>query len=192
MPRPAWSRRRTRARCSAPSASSCSSSRSADSCRSCSRPARWSEACTTSPGARATARRCSSRSSRRSSASLGSVKGWSDESLGLYAIMVPLTIALGYDRLVTVGGPEGRAVCRRGRRDGESVQDRDRRVEGRRFDRRPHRSAPGPARSQRRRHRRLHALVRAAGEGRPPEIAVRDRRRTTPRWRRPTPARPSL
>ena len=33
---------------------------------------------------------------------LGSIKGWSDESLGLYAIMVPLMIALGYDRLVTV------------------------------------------------------------------------------------------
>ncbi len=33
---------------------------------------------------------------------LGSIKGWSDETLGLYAMMVPLTIALGYDRLVTV------------------------------------------------------------------------------------------
>jgi len=33
---------------------------------------------------------------------LGSIKGWSDETLGLYAIMVPLTVALGYDRLVTV------------------------------------------------------------------------------------------
>ena len=33
---------------------------------------------------------------------LGSIKGWSDETLGLYAIMVPLMIALGYDRLVTV------------------------------------------------------------------------------------------
>ena len=33
---------------------------------------------------------------------LGSIKGWSDESLGLYAIMVPLMVALGYDRLVTV------------------------------------------------------------------------------------------
>ena len=33
---------------------------------------------------------------------LGSIKGWSDESLGLYAIMVPLMIALGYDRMVTV------------------------------------------------------------------------------------------
>jgi uncharacterized ion transporter superfamily protein YfcC len=34
---------------------------------------------------------------------LGSIKGWSDETLGLYPIMVPLMIALGYDRLVTVG-----------------------------------------------------------------------------------------
>ena len=33
---------------------------------------------------------------------LGSIKGWSDETLGLYGIMVPLMIALGYDRLVTV------------------------------------------------------------------------------------------
>ena len=33
---------------------------------------------------------------------LGSLNGWSDESLGLYAIMVPLMIALGYDRMVTV------------------------------------------------------------------------------------------
>jgi uncharacterized ion transporter superfamily protein YfcC len=33
---------------------------------------------------------------------LGSIKGWSDETLGLYAMMVPLVIALGYDRLVTV------------------------------------------------------------------------------------------
>ena len=33
---------------------------------------------------------------------LGSIQGWSDESLGLYAIMIPLMIALGYDRLVTV------------------------------------------------------------------------------------------
>jgi len=33
---------------------------------------------------------------------MGSIKGWSDETLGLYAMMVPLIIALGYDRLVTV------------------------------------------------------------------------------------------
>src|SRR6516225_12010741 len=33
---------------------------------------------------------------------LGSIKGWSDETLGFYAMMVPLMIALGYDRLVTV------------------------------------------------------------------------------------------
>jgi uncharacterized ion transporter superfamily protein YfcC len=33
---------------------------------------------------------------------LGSIKGWSDETLGLYAMMVPLIIALGYDRMVTV------------------------------------------------------------------------------------------
>lgn len=33
---------------------------------------------------------------------LGSIKGWSDETLGLYAMMVPLMIALGYDRLVAV------------------------------------------------------------------------------------------
>lgn len=33
---------------------------------------------------------------------LGSIKGWSDETLGLYAMMVPLMIALGYDRLITV------------------------------------------------------------------------------------------
>src|SRR5271166_3907448 len=33
---------------------------------------------------------------------LGSVKGWSDESLGFFAMMIPLMIALGYDRIVTV------------------------------------------------------------------------------------------
>jgi uncharacterized ion transporter superfamily protein YfcC len=33
---------------------------------------------------------------------LGSVMAWSDETLGLYALMVPLMIALGYDRMVTV------------------------------------------------------------------------------------------
>ncbi len=33
---------------------------------------------------------------------LGSIKGWSDETLGLYAMMVPLMIGLGYDRMVTV------------------------------------------------------------------------------------------
>src|SRR3984957_11701445 len=31
---------------------------------------------------------------------LGSIKGWSDETLGLYAMMVPLMIGLGYDRMV--------------------------------------------------------------------------------------------
>ena len=33
---------------------------------------------------------------------LGSVMAWSDETLGLYALMIPLMIALGYDRIVTV------------------------------------------------------------------------------------------
>ena len=33
---------------------------------------------------------------------LGSIKGWSDESLGFFAMMIPLMIALGYDRIVTV------------------------------------------------------------------------------------------
>lgn len=33
---------------------------------------------------------------------LGSVMSWSDESLGFYALMVPLMLALGYDRMVTV------------------------------------------------------------------------------------------
>ncbi|MDD7911985.1 hypothetical protein PUV47_18795 [Pseudovibrio exalbescens] len=33
---------------------------------------------------------------------LGSVMFWSDESLGLYALMIPLIIALGYDRMTTV------------------------------------------------------------------------------------------
>jgi uncharacterized ion transporter superfamily protein YfcC len=33
---------------------------------------------------------------------LGSIKGWSDETLGFYAMMIPLMIALGYDRIVTV------------------------------------------------------------------------------------------
>ena len=33
---------------------------------------------------------------------LGSIKGWSQETLGLYAIMVPSMIVLGYDRMVTV------------------------------------------------------------------------------------------
>jgi uncharacterized ion transporter superfamily protein YfcC len=33
---------------------------------------------------------------------LGSIKGWSDETLGFYAMMIPLMIALGYDRILTV------------------------------------------------------------------------------------------
>jgi len=33
---------------------------------------------------------------------LGSVMSWSDESLGFYALMIPLVLALGYDRMVTV------------------------------------------------------------------------------------------
>ncbi len=33
---------------------------------------------------------------------LGSVMSWSDESLGFFALMIPLMLALGYDRLVTV------------------------------------------------------------------------------------------
>jgi uncharacterized ion transporter superfamily protein YfcC len=33
---------------------------------------------------------------------LGSVMSWSDETLGLYALMIPLLIALGYDRMVVV------------------------------------------------------------------------------------------
>jgi uncharacterized ion transporter superfamily protein YfcC len=33
---------------------------------------------------------------------LGSVMTWSDESLGFYALMIPLMFALGYDRMVTV------------------------------------------------------------------------------------------
>ena len=33
---------------------------------------------------------------------LGSVMAWSDETLGLYALIVPLMIALGYDRMVAV------------------------------------------------------------------------------------------
>jgi len=33
---------------------------------------------------------------------LGSVMSWSDESLGFYALMIPLMLSLGYDRMVTV------------------------------------------------------------------------------------------
>jgi uncharacterized ion transporter superfamily protein YfcC len=33
---------------------------------------------------------------------LGSVMSWSDETLGFYALMIPLLIALGYDRMVVV------------------------------------------------------------------------------------------
>lgn len=33
---------------------------------------------------------------------LGSVMSWSDETLGFYALMIPLMLALGYDRVVTV------------------------------------------------------------------------------------------
>lgn len=33
---------------------------------------------------------------------LGSVMSWSDESLGFFALMIPLMLALGYDRIVTV------------------------------------------------------------------------------------------
>jgi uncharacterized ion transporter superfamily protein YfcC len=33
---------------------------------------------------------------------LGSVMSWSDETLGMYALLIPLFLALGYDRVVTV------------------------------------------------------------------------------------------
>jgi uncharacterized ion transporter superfamily protein YfcC len=33
---------------------------------------------------------------------LGSVMSWSDESLGMYALLIPLFLALGYDRMTTV------------------------------------------------------------------------------------------
>lgn len=33
---------------------------------------------------------------------LGSTMSWSDETLGFYALMIPLMLALGYDRIVTV------------------------------------------------------------------------------------------
>lgn len=33
---------------------------------------------------------------------LGSVMSWSDETLGFYGLMIPLLLALGYDRMVTV------------------------------------------------------------------------------------------
>lgn len=33
---------------------------------------------------------------------LGSVMSWSDETLGFYALMIPLLLALGYDRIVVV------------------------------------------------------------------------------------------
>ena len=33
---------------------------------------------------------------------LGSVEGWSEETLGFYGLIVPLSLALGYDRMVAV------------------------------------------------------------------------------------------
>jgi uncharacterized ion transporter superfamily protein YfcC len=33
---------------------------------------------------------------------LGSVMSWSDETLGFYALMIPMMLSLGYDRMVTV------------------------------------------------------------------------------------------
>ena len=75
------------------------------------------------------------------------------------------------------GGHHRRAFRRRGRRDDQSVQHRDRSVQGRRLDRRSSRPALYAARVQRGRDGRLHALVRAAGEGRSGEVALRHRRR---------------
>ena len=97
---------------------------------------------------------------------LGSVKGWSDESLGLYAIMVPLMIALGYDRLVAVAVLTVAPFCRRRRGNDQPVQYRDRGVEIRRFHRRSSGPSPRAARAQRRRDGSLHALVREAGKDR--------------------------
>ncbi|MEZ3159634.1 YfcC family protein [Microbacterium sp. BWT-B31] len=34
---------------------------------------------------------------------LGSTMGWADETLGFYALIIPLALALGYDRLVVLG-----------------------------------------------------------------------------------------
>lgn len=34
---------------------------------------------------------------------LGTTMGWADETLGFYALLIPLTLALGYDRMVVAG-----------------------------------------------------------------------------------------
>lgn len=41
---------------------------------------------------------------------LGTTMGWADETLGFYALLIPLTLALGYDRMVVAGMVIGSAT----------------------------------------------------------------------------------
>ena len=72
---------------------------------------------------------------------LGSTMGFSVETLGFYALFLPLMAALGYDRLVTASMIILGALVGVMARDGEPVFHRRRRRRGRRVDRRRHRPA---------------------------------------------------
>ena len=74
-------------------------------------------------------------------------------------------------------GRHRRSLCRRGRVDHQSLPDRHRVFQARRLHRRRHRAATRPARPRPGGDGRLHALVRAAGEGRSAGVALRAARR---------------
>ena len=90
---------------------------------------------------------------------LGSIKGWSDETLGLYGMMIPLMIALGYDRMVTVAVVHSRSVRWRACFDDQSFRNRHRIFEGRGEPRRRYGAAPRAACANHSGDDWLHALV---------------------------------
>ncbi len=69
----------------------------------------------------------------------GTTEGMAEETLGFYALVVPLMLSLGYDRMVAAGHDPDRRRHRRARLDGEPVRHRRRLRRGRHLDRRRHR-----------------------------------------------------
>ena len=71
----------------------------------------------------------------------GTTEGMAEETLGFYALVVPLMLSLGYDRMVAAGDDPDRSRDRRARLDGQPVRDRRRLRCCRHLDRRRHRPA---------------------------------------------------
>ena len=72
----------------------------------------------------------------------GTTYGMWEETLGFFALLVPLVLALGYDRMVAVGDHLPRRRHRRARVDGQPV--RHRRRLGRRRHQHQRRARPAP------------------------------------------------